>query len=67
MIRKESFRRTRKTSRNQTQRNNYRAIFLAMYYKPFLKWTRYELRQIHHRMRKFITTQKPYTQEVNSM
>ena len=63
-IRKEYLRRTRKllatklSSRNLIKRINTWAVPLVTYYRPFLKWTRDELKQMDQRTRKLMTMHK---------
>ena len=63
-IQKEYLRRTRElletklSSGNLIKRINTWAVPLVGYSGPFLKWTRYELRQMHQRTRKLMTMPK---------
>ena len=62
-IRKEYFRRTRKTTRDKTlQQKSYQintwAVPLVRYSGPFFKWTRDELKQMDQRTRKLMTMHK---------
>ena len=63
-IQKEYLRRTRKllktklSSWNITKGINTWAVPLVRYYRPFLKWTRYELKQMDQRTRKLMTMHK---------
>ena len=63
-IRKEYPRRTRKlletklSSRNLIKRINTWAVPLVRYSRPFLKWTREELKQMDQRTRKLMTMHK---------
>ena len=63
-IRKESLRRTRKlletklSSRNLITEINTWAVPLVRYSRPFLKWTREELKQMDQRTRKLMTMHK---------
>ena len=64
-IQKEYLRRTRKlletklSRRNLIKGRNTSAVPLVRYSRPFLKWTREELRQMEQRTRKLMTMQKP--------
>ena len=63
-IQKEYLRRTRKlletklNSRNLIKRINTWAVSLVRYSRPFLKWTRDELKQMDQRTRKLMTMHK---------
>ena len=64
MIRKEYLRRTRKllekklSSRNLIKGINTWAVRLLRYWRPFVKWTREELKQMDQRTRKLMTMHK---------
>ena len=66
-IQKEYLRRTRKIletklhSRNLVKGINTWAVPLVRYSGPFLKWTRYELKQMDQRTRKLMTMHKALT------